>query len=395
MTTPASSHQDEPDGWPMFLRDATNNRPDVGDGSAAAEPRLEWTYETGGDHWSSPVVADGTVYIGSYDHHLYAIDAATGDLQWRYRTGDRIDGSPAVSDGIVYVGSHDRNIYALDAETGAERWIYGTRGIVRSSPMVHGDTVYVGAHCNYEVCVSYYDVRWPRTGFLYALDKATGNLRWRLETSSEGVTTTPATDGERLYVTASTAVRALDPETGDPRWEYTLPRNRDFLASPVLADGTVYAAGNTNGDIVALDAATGQEQWTFPADAVITATPTVHDGRVYAGALNGGATLHALSADDGTEQWTFEPAAQGIGSSPAIANGVIYVGAHNLDERIENEAGLYAIDTSGTQQWWFEGQGDSNRGFGASPAIVDGSLYIGGVGNIVYSFDITGDASSV
>lgn len=177
MTAPASSHQDEPDGWPMFLRDATNNRPDVGDGSAAAEPRLEWTYETGGDHWSSPVVADGTVYIGSYDHHLYAIDAATGDLQWRYRTGDRIDGSPAVSDGIVYVGSHDRNIYALDAETGAERWIYGTRGIVRSSPMVHGDTVYVGAHCNYEVCVSYYDVRWPRTGFLYALDKATGNLR--------------------------------------------------------------------------------------------------------------------------------------------------------------------------------------------------------------------------
>ena len=51
-------------------------------------------------------MSDGVVYVGSVDHHVYALDAETGELLWRYETGAGVFSSPAVSDGVVYVGSY-------------------------------------------------------------------------------------------------------------------------------------------------------------------------------------------------------------------------------------------------------------------------------------------------
>jgi outer membrane protein assembly factor BamB len=60
-------------------------------------------------------VADGTVYVGSWDHKVYALNAANGHLAWTYTTGDEVQASPAVAHGTVYVGSWDDSIYALRA----------------------------------------------------------------------------------------------------------------------------------------------------------------------------------------------------------------------------------------------------------------------------------------
>ena len=56
---------------------------------------------------SSPVVADGTVWFGSGDGHVYALDAATGALRWKFATGGVVHASPALADGTLYVGSWD------------------------------------------------------------------------------------------------------------------------------------------------------------------------------------------------------------------------------------------------------------------------------------------------
>ena len=53
---------------------------------------------------------------------MYALKASTGTKLWSYKTGGRIDSSPAVAYGVVYVGSYDYNLYALDAGTGAKLW---------------------------------------------------------------------------------------------------------------------------------------------------------------------------------------------------------------------------------------------------------------------------------
>jgi hypothetical protein len=111
---------------------------------------LKWSYQTGGSVNCSPALAaDGTVYVGSFDGYLYAINP-DGSLKWRYQTGDYVGSSPAVAaDGTVYVGSFDGYFYAIGPD-GSLKWRYQTGGYVGSSPAVAADgTVYVGSANNY------------------------------------------------------------------------------------------------------------------------------------------------------------------------------------------------------------------------------------------------------
>jgi len=57
---------------------------------------------------------DEAVIIGNNNGHLYAVDRATGTKLWDVATGGRITSSPVVADGVVYVGSHDGKLYAFD-----------------------------------------------------------------------------------------------------------------------------------------------------------------------------------------------------------------------------------------------------------------------------------------
>ncbi|MGO9221628.1 MAG: PQQ-binding-like beta-propeller repeat protein [Streptosporangiaceae bacterium] len=58
---------------------------------------VRWSYTTGGQVHFSPAVAAGTVYVGSDDGKVYALDAATGHVHWSCTTGDQVISSPAVA----------------------------------------------------------------------------------------------------------------------------------------------------------------------------------------------------------------------------------------------------------------------------------------------------------
>lgn len=62
---------------------------------------------------SSPAVAKGTLYVGSYDGNVYALNATTGAKLWSYTTGNLVTSSPAVANGALYIGSGDANVYAF------------------------------------------------------------------------------------------------------------------------------------------------------------------------------------------------------------------------------------------------------------------------------------------
>jgi outer membrane protein assembly factor BamB len=80
----------------------------------AATGALEWTVPTGDAiSLGSPAVANGVVYIGSNDHVLRAIDARSGEVLWTYTMGNLVGWGAAVADGWVYVGSFDKNLYAF------------------------------------------------------------------------------------------------------------------------------------------------------------------------------------------------------------------------------------------------------------------------------------------
>jgi hypothetical protein len=76
--------------------------------------------------FSSPAIgSDGTVYVGSNDKKLYAINGKSGVKLWEFETGDFVWSSPAIgSDGTVYIGGEC--VYALNGKTGDKKWGYGT-----------------------------------------------------------------------------------------------------------------------------------------------------------------------------------------------------------------------------------------------------------------------------
>ena len=75
--------------------------------------------QDGGHVYSSPAIAgDGTVYVGTWDNKVDALDGTTGAMRWNFTTGDVVFSSPAIgANGTVYVGLEDGAVYALTAAT--------------------------------------------------------------------------------------------------------------------------------------------------------------------------------------------------------------------------------------------------------------------------------------
>ena len=94
-----------------------NPKPEPTKAKATAGVKL-WEFKTGDWVRSSPAIgSDGTVYVGSMDKKLYAINGKSGVKLWEFETGDIVS-SPAIgSDGTVYVGSWDNKLYAIKTDS--------------------------------------------------------------------------------------------------------------------------------------------------------------------------------------------------------------------------------------------------------------------------------------
>jgi outer membrane protein assembly factor BamB len=171
--------------WTQFLRDNMqrwNPYETVLNVNNVGSLQLKWSVPIGNYtyfHNSSPAVANGVVYIGSDDHNLYALNAATGAKLWSYPTGSGsgVGSSPAVVNGVVYIasGGYPGNLYALNASTGAQLWSYAIEFGTVSSPAVANGVVYFGSP-------AYVFTGGAINYGLYALNASTGALRWSFGT---------------------------------------------------------------------------------------------------------------------------------------------------------------------------------------------------------------------
>ncbi|MBD3310276.1 PQQ-binding-like beta-propeller repeat protein [Candidatus Woesearchaeota archaeon] len=99
------------------------------------------------DFVSSPVVFEGTVYIGNDDNNLYALNLSDGVQLWNYTTGAAVKSSAALLDGIAFFGSYDNNTYAVDLD-GNHLWNYTTGNQIFSSPAVADGVLFIGSTDN-------------------------------------------------------------------------------------------------------------------------------------------------------------------------------------------------------------------------------------------------------
>ena len=216
---------------------------------------------------SSPTVVRGSVFFGDYfGYSIYAVKAKNGKKLWTYAIGHYVDSCPAVANGVVYVGSYDGNVYALDASSGRRLWAYQTGSVVASSPAVVGGVVYVGSAGSN-----------PPPGYLYALRANTGKELWSFEA---GVSSAPVIADGVVYVSAEDAsVYALDAHNGKMLWSQRAPSD----ASPAVANGVVYVSDEQAGALEALDAHTGAKLWSYTSGGYMLSSATVANGMVYVG----------------------------------------------------------------------------------------------------------------
>ncbi|OQX25382.1 MAG: hypothetical protein BWK80_15835, partial [Desulfobacteraceae bacterium IS3] len=314
-----------------------------------------WKYQTGGPIHSSPAIgADGTVYVGSDDHYLHAINP-DGTPKWTYPTGGAVYSSPAVAaDGTVYVGSGDKYLYAINPD-GTVKWTYPTGGEVKSSPAIGDDgTVYVGGSMD---------------GKIYAINPDNGVAKWAYSVASGNVTSSPAvgTDGLIYVGSWDKQVYALN-AFGSLMKKYPTGGSINFSSPALWHDGTIYI-GTWDYKLYALNP-DRTVKWTYLTGSGIESSPAVSaEGTVFAASWDG--NLYAVNPD-GSLKWQYpiyenSGEKKGTFSSPAIGmGGTVYAGS--------GDGYLYAVRDEGTLKWRYQTGGPVY----SSPAVkYDGTVYVG------------------
>jgi len=346
------------DWWPMFRHDLSHTG--YSTSTAPYTNNTIWNYTTGAEVDSSPAVADGKVYVGSYDYNVYAFNATTGDVIWNYTTGDNVWSSPAVADGKVYVGSLlgpdvISKVYCLNASTGTHIWNYTTGDHVYSSCAVADGKVYVGSH----------------DSNVYCLNASTGAKIWSYKTGS-GVRSSPAVAEGKVYVGSHDHnVYCLNASTGAKIWSYTT--GSAVYSSPAVAEGKVYVGSHqTDSNVYCLNASTGAKIWSYKTGSGVDSSPAVVDGRVYVGSIDH--NVYCLSASTGAFIWSYTTGSY-VDSSPAVANGKVYVGSH--------DGKVYCLSAStGAKIWSYK----TGYRVHSCPAVANGKVYVGSHDGKVYAF---------
>lgn len=221
------------------------------------------------------------------------------------------------------------------------------------------------------------------------ISSSDGTTRSETGTVDREVTDSSATQEP---ITAST--RTSRPLETCPVYEQSYPNGWPLFG---------YDAQNTGANPDSTGPKTQVEKlWRFETDQRVECSPTVAAETVYI--TSSDRNVYALSASDGTEQWRFEtgiaetdsedtsPSQEAMRSSPAVVDGTVYVGGGNYEvggeegviKRISNHSYLYALDAeTGDLKWKFQPEAVTE----SSPTVVDGTVYFACIAGNVYALD--------
>jgi outer membrane protein assembly factor BamB len=192
----------------------------------------------------------------------------------------------------------------------------------------------------------------------------------------------PVVGDDTIYVgTSGNGLHALSTTDGSRQWDFQATTESNVTSSPTVADNTAYIGYDAT--VQAIDARTGVQKWQFDTEQTLAGTPAVAEGSVYVTSADpfesDPAAVYSLNQQDGSAQWSVDISGSGALHSPAVVEGMLFFGNWS-----GSETGLYALDAdSGTVQWEF----DNSGGVSGSPAVSNGTVYVGSRDNSIYSID--------
>jgi outer membrane protein assembly factor BamB len=289
--------------------------------------KVDWRKSLGRCAASSPTVGKGVVYV-SYMHRveclqdqagadgfLAAWDADTGRERWRFNSAP-IESSPLLRGNRIYVGTWDHNVYAINAHTGRKIWGFKTDDQVNTSAAYWNGRIFIAND----------------GGSLYALSAKTGRLLWSAQSQSkfgsrEFWYATPTVAYGRVYIgNTDGTMYVYGAKSGKLLWARSL--GTYIYGAAAVSDRRVFV-GTYDGAFYALDAATGDTIWRINARGAVHAAPTVMDGLVYYAVCSscgsaaaravarGPDSTYAVRARDGKVVWRFR---DGKYANPVVAD---------------------------------------------------------------------------
>ncbi|MCJ7624467.1 MAG: PQQ-binding-like beta-propeller repeat protein [Anaerolineaceae bacterium] len=314
-----------------------------------------WVYECGDEIRGSPYFDNGVVYFGSYDCHLYALNADKGKILWRYKTENGIVGQPVVQDGIVYFGSEDHRLFAVSTRTGKLSWVFEANGPIRSSPRIAEGHVFVGSD----------------SGFLHAVNLATSRQVWSVEASGP-IRSSPLIIGGNVIFGCETGDVFCFNFRGQNCWRFRA--KRAVTSSPTANKNIVYFA-SLDGLLYAIDLKTSWTIWQFRMGKGSISSPCISGNRVFVGSADG--CIYAVDAGNASEIWKFQAGRQ-ISGSPSVRDGAVYCGSA--------DGTIYCLDEeTGDLRWKFITDGPIT----GTPVFQDDRLYIGSFDHKFYAIRIS------
>lgn len=325
--------------------------------SGAIQPR--WKFKSEDEIRSSPAVMGSTVYVGSYDTNLWALNMENGDLVWKHPTSGGIASSPVADETnkTIMFGSEDGSFYSVDARTGRISWSYQTQGRIRCAPQLAHGHVFVGSD----------------DGKLYCLNAANGRHLWNYDTSAP-VRSRPYVTNELIIFGSDSGEICAVELSGGRKWSYRA--KRAIMSAPIVDHDNICYFGSSDMFFYAIDATSGYSVWRFRTNGPIISSPAVGGGNVVFGSADG--FVYCLSTQSGRERWKFKTD-KPIVASPAIARGVVYIGG--------TDHSLYALNLdSGRELWHFTANGPIT----SAPHISRDLILIGSMDHTLYALPLVG-----
>jgi outer membrane protein assembly factor BamB len=299
------------DSWPQLLANAAHM---PGNAAGPTGLAVNWIASVGAPGGyrqplqASPLLVGGQVFTMDANAVVTAFSATDGTQGWRtptrpkHATEENIGGGISYDSGKIYVSTGYGELLALDAANGKILWRQTLDFPARTAPMIAGGLVAVVV----------------QNDLLLTFDAGTGTPGWRFtgtvgqnSGAAVAITGAPAyADGILVAGFSSGTLAALDANSGTPVWEQSFASSfgqastldfSDIVATPVIANGVVYAIGLGN-TAMAVDLHSGAKVWTHNASG----TDAFCLAGGFAFLLDKSQTLSAIHADDGLVSWSLQ-----------------------------------------------------------------------------------------
>lgn len=307
--------------------------------------------------WSFSESADGALHSAPEEWRMFRGNTHQSGVQqgelpdepkilWTFQASDAIETTAAIADGNVYFGTLDGSFYAVDFASGTMRWQRKIPSEIKSSPTVFDGKVYFGSGY----------------GDFYALSATTGDSLWGFRTEGEIISSPNIYDGKLFFGSYDDFLYCLSANNGKLIWKV---ETQGYVhGSPAVRDGQVFSTG-CDGFLRAVDIESGQEKGKVELGDYVASSPSISGKFAFFGTF--GNQVKCVDIDAEKIVWSYEHPTRKFPFYSSAASTEEFVVIGGRDKLV------HALEpATGASKWTYSVRSKVE----SSPVIVGGKVVV-------------------